>query len=224
MNKLIVLTLLLCCFMPKKGIACFCVPLDLATEVKSADVVFLGVLVERHENPAIFSPTMGSYRGLKYLNFEVIKFHKGLSELATKISVFDEYINSNCESLFRDFAIGDTILVMGTIKNKEDPRFNFLSSSGCRRNVAKQNFSKAEIAFISDPSLWTIPQESDIKNFFPAEEKPVEVVSYLPERQVKILICGLILSMLINIILGLIMVQKSRSGRRFKYSQEDDLL
>lgn len=149
-------------------IACGCGgPINsLKTDIYSSDAIFIGIITEINKNHA-FHLNDGVGKGLKFINFNVVKSHRGLSLGQLKITLFDSKSNSSCEGIFYGKEIGDTVLVFA---EEFSPRM--LGSYLCGRHPTFGSLSIEELNFINtanwiDPRLGYNNAKEYIRRTFP---------------------------------------------------------
>ena len=175
----------------------------LQVDIDSSDVIFMGVITDiNNEHRFHLLDAIGN--GLKYINFDIYRSHKGLNKAQLKISVYDFMSNTSCEGLTYGKEIGDTILIFANEFKSE-----MLGSYLCARHPKLKNLSILEKAFI-DTATWNNPRakyenaDSYLKEHFSdLEVEDVNVVMEINSNNQ-----WLYLSLIINLILVIFLVRK----------------
>jgi hypothetical protein len=204
MKKVIVILVLqLCCIGILWGCGCDSPVHDLKTDIDSSDAIFIGVITDINKDHT-FHLNNGIGKGLKYINFDVLKIHKGVNPAQLKVTLFDSWSNTSCEGILSGKAVGDTVLVFAKAFRR-----GMLGSYLCGRHPTFQRLSARESMFI-DTAHWDDPRtkydnpELFIKKQFPAVNR--KIVS----KQQSPLNAWLMFSLAINVIMGVLLFYKSR--------------
>ncbi len=119
----------------------------LETDIDSSDAIFVGIISSINADH-LFHLNNGIGTGLKYVNFDVFRSHKGLNKAQLKITVFDSASNTSCEGLLYGKKIGDTILCFA---DEIDPQM--LGSYMCGRHPNLNDLSNEEQNFLDTATL-----------------------------------------------------------------------
>lgn len=138
-----------------KAYSCDCFTLKTNDALRSYDVVFVGRIIEYHDSTKLYSanPYIGQ---VKFYNFEIIRYFKGLTKLNKIISLVEN--GNNCDIQFNHYFEGDTFLVYANL-NGENFNNHLLSTSICSRTkLVSEITEKEELDIYKNFSLWKYPE------------------------------------------------------------------
>jgi len=209
--KIILATLLLLVFAVDSLLGCGCEPRmnDLKTDIDSSHVIFIGVVTKISKEHK-FHLNDGFGKGLKYINFDILKTYKGINHAQLKLTLFDTASNSSCEGIVYGKALGDTVLVFAN-----EFASKFPGSYLCGRHPTFQQLLKEETNFI-DTALWIDPKSlwsnanEYIKNTSRDPSKKMPLTT--SQKTYRYLGIGFLASILLNFLLGFLLLKNIKSN------------
>lgn len=124
---------------------------DLQEDIDSSVAIFIGRITTINTKHTFFRFGQNGL-GWKYINFDILKINKGVNLAQLKITLFDLQSNSSCEGIYRNKAVGDTVLVFADLLNEK-----MLGAHWCGRHTVFGSLSEEEQMFI-DTTDWVDPR------------------------------------------------------------------
>jgi len=178
---------------------------SLKVDIDSSHAIFIGIITKINR-AHLFHLDNQLGTGLKFINFDILKTHKGINEAQLKVTLFDSASNSSCEGIIYGKSLGDTVLVFA-----DEFNWQMLGSYICGRHPAFQYLSPEEMTFI-DTAKWVNPRiyykdpAASLKERFPEQADQINQ-SKEPENKGKFNLF-LYLSLGLNVIFGWLLLKK----------------